>query len=145
MTKTIKTSISIQASASEVWAVLTDFEKYPMWNPFITSISGSVVEGKKITARIIPEGSKGMTFKPVILVKKEKEELKWIGNLFFKGLFDGEHQFLISDNGNGSVLFQQNEKFTGLLVNLFPESLYINSRRGFEAMNIALKALAEER
>lgn len=143
MTKTIQTSINIKASPKKVWEILMNFKEYPNWNRFITSIVGSDEVGKKIEAHIIPKGSKGMTFKPVILVRKEHQELKWVGNLLFKGLFDGEHQFIIKDNGDGTVLFEQNEKFTGLLVGIFPKSLYVNSKAGFEVMNLALKERAE--
>ncbi len=143
MAKEIKTEIKIQATPEKVWSILTDFKSYPDWNPFITSITGRVQVGEKIKAHIIPKDAKGMTFKPVILVREENKELKWLGNLLFKGLFDGAHQFVIQDNGDGTVLFQQNEIFTGLLVNVFPKSLYVNSKAGFEAMNQALKERAE--
>ena len=143
MAKEIKTEIIIHASPERVWEILMDFDSYPDWNPFIISIIGRAEVGEKIKAHIVPQGAKGMTFKPVVLVKKENEELKWLGNLLFKGLFDGEHQFVIQDNGDGTVLFQQNETFTGLLVKVFPKSLYTNSMAGFEAMNLALKERAE--
>lgn len=140
MTKTIQTSIVINAPASKVWEILTDFKKYPSWNPFIKSIKGNVEVGQKIEARI-----QDMTFKPLVLVKENEKELKWLGKLFFKGLFDGEHQFLISENGNGSITFHQNEKFTGLLVGMFAKSLNEKTKPGFEAMNLALKQLAEKK
>lgn len=141
----IKTSIRIKATPTKVWEILTDFESYPNWNPFIKSIKGQVEQGHTITARIEPPESKGMTFKPVILVFAEHQELKWLGKLLFKGLFDGEHQFLITDNGDGTVLFEQNEHFTGILVGLFAKNLNQNTRRGFEAMNEQLKFLAEKK
>jgi uncharacterized protein YndB with AHSA1/START domain len=44
MEKEIITEIEIDASPSQVWQVLTDFEKYPTWNPFIKKISGIAAE-----------------------------------------------------------------------------------------------------
>jgi Polyketide cyclase / dehydrase and lipid transport len=38
--KEIVTEIEINAAPSRVWQVLTDFEKYPIWNPFIKKITG---------------------------------------------------------------------------------------------------------
>ena len=35
MKKEIKTEILIKASPQIVWSILTDFENYPHWNPFI--------------------------------------------------------------------------------------------------------------
>ena len=48
-----------------------------------------------------------MTFKPNILVFEENKELRWLGKLFFKGLFDGEHKFEIIDNKKSLILAQK--------------------------------------
>ena len=40
MAKEIKTEILINAAPEKVWSILTNFEKYPDWNPFIKSING---------------------------------------------------------------------------------------------------------
>ncbi|PTB91085.1 SRPBCC domain-containing protein, partial [Marivirga lumbricoides] len=48
MTKQIETSIRIKALSETVWDILTDFEKYPQWNPFIKSVKGEVKEGNNI-------------------------------------------------------------------------------------------------
>jgi uncharacterized protein YndB with AHSA1/START domain len=52
MAKEIRTEITIQAKREKVWAILTDFENYPNWNPFITFIEGKAEEGRQITVRI---------------------------------------------------------------------------------------------
>ena len=39
-----------------VWAVLTDFDSYPKWNPFIHSISGDLRVGGHLIVRIVPPG-----------------------------------------------------------------------------------------
>ncbi len=145
MAKEIKTSILIKANPSTVWAILTDFENYPNWNPFIKSINGTVKVGNKITARIEPPEASGMTFKPIILIFETNKKLTWLGNLLVKGIFDGEHHFELIDNNDGTTTFHQNEKFTGILVPLFKKQLDNNTKRGFELMNEKLKELAEQR
>lgn len=37
---TIHTSIDIAAPPEKVWAALTDYERYPEWNPFMRRIEG---------------------------------------------------------------------------------------------------------
>lgn len=140
----IKTEIVINASTKRIWEILTDFENYPNWNPFIKSITGKVKVGNKITARIEPPEASGMTFKPTVLAYEHEKELRWIGTLLFKGLFDGEHQFKLIANTNGTTTFKQSEKFKGILVPLFKKQLNNNTKRGFEAMNLKLKQLAEQ-
>lgn len=138
--KEIKTAIQIIASPAIVWEVLTAFETYENWNPFIQSISGEVKEGNQINIK-----AGGMKFKPKVFVFEPNKELRWIGRLFFKGLFDGEHIFLIEDNGDGTVTFKHEEKFSGLLVGLFAQKLDRETKQGFEQMNEQLKKLAEKK
>tara|TARA_R100000278_G_C5377313_1_gene131183 strand:- start:307 stop:483 length:177 start_codon:yes stop_codon:yes gene_type:complete len=57
--KKIQTEIDIYADVSTVWNVLMDFENHPKWNPFIKSISGEKVPGKKLTVSIKPLMAKG--------------------------------------------------------------------------------------
>jgi hypothetical protein len=143
MAKEIKAAILINASPSTVWNILTDFEKYPNWNPFIKSITGNIKIGENFTARIEPPNSKGMTFKPKLLAFEKHKEFRWLGKLFIKGLFDGEHKFELIDNNDGTTTFIQSEKFYGILVPLFKKMLDINTRNGFNEMNIKLKEIAE--
>lgn len=116
MTKIIRTEILIHAQPEKVWKILTDFDQFPAWNPFIPQLKGVVKEGNKITVRIEPPGGKGMTFRPKVVTLKKEEELKWLGHFLFKGLFDGEHTFQLIDNGDGPTTFVQSEKFTGWMV-----------------------------
>ncbi len=143
--KEIKTEILINATPEKVWAILTDFENYPNWNPFIKLIKGEVKIGNKIIVKIEPPEAKGMTFKPKILTFKTNKELSWLGHLLFAGLFDGKHKFELIDNGDGTTTFRQSEKFKGVLVPLFKKQLDNNTKKGFEEMNRKLKEIAERK
>ena len=134
----IKTSIIIKSTPEKVWGVLTDFKKYANWNPFIRSIKGEMNVGKNIQIEL-----GGMKFQPKLLAYQKKKELRWIGKLLFKGLFDGEHSFLINDNNDGTVTFRQEETFNGILVGLFRKKLETETKQGFESMNQKLKEIVE--
>jgi len=71
----IKTEITINATPDKVWEILTKFDEYPNWNPFIKSIKGQVEVGKKISVRIEPPEAKGMTLKPKVLTFLKNREL----------------------------------------------------------------------
>jgi hypothetical protein len=144
MAKAITTEILIQATPEKVWSVLTDFDQYPQWNPFIKSITGNVAVGNTIKARIEPPGASGMTFKPTVLVYTEATEFRWLGHLFMKGLFDGEHCFRLIDNKDGTTTFVQSEQFEGILVPLFNKMLDTNTIEGFRQMNEKLKQEVEK-
>ncbi len=139
----IKTEITIESSANTVWRILTDFECYPEWNPFIKSISGEPQVGAKLQIFIQPPGASGIKFTPTVLAAEENREFRWLGKLLFGGLFDGEHSFTIETISENKVRFINAEKFTGILVSLFGGTLK-GSEQGFELMNKTLKERAEK-
>ena len=141
--KTIETEIRIIAKPEKIWAVLTDFERYPEWNPFIKSISGMKRVGEQLYVTIQPPESSAMSFKPIILRFDENKEFRWKGKLFIKGLFDGEHFFILADNRDGTSTLTHGEKFSGLLVSLLGKTLE-NTKKGFVLMNEAIKVKSEK-
>lgn len=141
----IHTEIEIASSPDRVWKILTDFAAYPEWNPFIKFARGVPQQGTRLDVHIQPSGTKGMTFHPTVLVADVGRELRWRGRFLFPGVFDGEHCFLIEVISNEKVRFRQSEQFSGILVPIFRASLDRDARRGFEEMNLALKARAEAR
>jgi len=143
--KEIKTEILINATPEKVWAIFSDFKKYPNWNPFIKSLTGEVKVGNKIAVKIEPYNSKPMSFKPKVLVFEANKEFHWMGRLLFGGLFDGKHEFELIDNGNGTTTFKQSEVFKGILMPFFGKKKMENTRKGYEAMNQKLKELAERK
>lgn len=141
MAKEIKTEIVIQATPEKIWSILTNFENYPNWNPFITTIEGNAAIGNKIKVSIHPPAGKKMTFRPIVITKIDEKEFSWRGKLLFRGLFDGEHKFELIDNKDGTVTFIQSEKFKGLFVWMFNPK---KTEDGFKQMNEKLKELAEK-
>ena len=138
MAKQIKTNIQIEASIEKVWSVLTDFENYPDWNPIIKSVKGEVKKGQQIEIKI-----QNMTFKPLVLTFDKHKEIKWLGHFLWKGVFDGEHQFKLSQISNKTTFIEQNENFSGILVKLFAKNLLKDTQAGFEAMNKCIKMRSE--
>lgn len=139
MATQISTSINIQATPQQVWNILTDFEKYPEWNPFVKKLTGEVAVGNQIEIAL-----PGMNFKPTVLAFESAKEFRWIGKLFFKGVFDGEHFFKIAENGDGTTHLEHGENFSGFLVPIFKGKMLAETKKGFEEMNQALKKRAEK-
>lgn len=142
MKKSIHTQIEINATPEKVWEILTDFEKYPIWNPFLLNIRGTAAKGMKLKVDIKPRGMKGMQLRPRILSFTPNQEFSWLGHLFIKGIFDGAHKFEISRAGD-KIIFRHSETFSGILVPILGNQLYVNTKKGFEQMNQALKEFAE--
>lgn len=142
--KELRTEIEIQATAERVWQLLTDLPSFPQWNPFIRKASGNIRVGERLEVKLQPSGASAMTFRPTVLKVEPNREFRWLGHLLVRGLFDGEHCFTIEPLGESRVRFTQREIFKGLLVPLLARRLDADTRRGFEEMNQALKARAEQ-
>jgi hypothetical protein len=141
--KILHAQIDIEAPAERVWDALTNIAEYPTWNPFMPHLAGTLTPGERLEVRIEPPGGAAMTFRPTVLAVEPGRELRWVGHLLVPGLFDGEHQFQIRPLGPGRVRFVQQERFTGVLVPLFARNLDDHTLRGFNTMNMALKARVE--
>lgn len=140
--KSIRTEIHIDAPPERVWPILTDFARYPAWNPLIPRAEGNVREGERLAVRIELPGGPGMTVRPTLTHVEPRRVLGWKGRLFVPKLFDGEHLFELHP-ADGGTRFVQREHFRGLLVPLVWGSLEAPTRQGFTAMNEALKREAE--
>lgn len=140
--KKLQAEVTISAPPSVVWGILTDLDRYEEWNPFVVEAEGTVAVGSKLRLRIEPPGGKGARFRPTVTVVEPERSFEWLGRLGFPGLFDGRHRFTLEQVAGGTR-FLQSEEFVGVMVPLFSRSLDAHTRPGFEAMNQAIKALAE--
>jgi len=108
----ITTSIEIDAPAETVWAVLTDFDRYDEWNPY-TRIEGDPIEGTILRVAPGPDAGRMPTFRPRVLSVIPNQELRWLGHLYVRGLFDGEHRFRIESIDEDRSRLIQDETFSG--------------------------------
>lgn len=143
MARELVTSVEIDAPPEVVWQIMTDFNRFAQWNPFIRFASGKATQGSQLQVQMRSPNGRGMTFHPVILVAEPGRELRWLGRFLLPGVFDGEHRFYIESLSKERVRFVQSESFSGLLVPFFWRSLNTQTRQGFEEMNSALKLQAE--
>ena len=122
--------------------MLTDFDRYPEWNPFLSKVDGRAEEGARLDVVLSQPGGDDISFRAVVIVARRSEELRWKSKFLMKALFAGERFFVMSDAGDGSTRLTHGEDFSGLAVKLVGGSL-ANVVRGFAAMNQALKKRVE--
>ena len=133
----------IDASPEAIWHALTDLSRYGEWNPFIREASGTPAVGAKLRVRVRSSLPFPLVFRPTVLVCDENRELSWRGHFVVPWLATGEHTFRLEPAGEGRPRFVQHEVFTGLLPPVVSRLLEREVRRGFDAMNRALKARVE--
>lgn len=137
--------INIKASAAQVWAVLTDFASYPTWSSFIMGIEGEGKPAGHLKTTMVLPGKEAQHFQPRITAWEEQRHFAWLGQLWFGGLFDGEHHFELHSQPDGSTLLIQHEYFRGLLVPMLKSMLVNETAQGFEQFNEAVKREVERR
>jgi hypothetical protein len=143
MQKVISTSIVINAPVSRVWSVLTGFSGYHEWNPFIIKAEGKGEIGQLLALTLQAPGMKPFHIKPRIIKRKPEKTLVWLGHLWFRGLFDGEHIFELIEQADGTTHLIHGEKFRGILVGMMQKMIDKNTKEAFQAMNEALKKRCE--
>ncbi|MDG2449866.1 MAG: SRPBCC domain-containing protein [Saprospiraceae bacterium] len=141
--KKIKTEIVIDKDISSVWNVLTDFEDYPNWNPFVRSVIGEKSIGNKVSVTCNTAGGKTVSFKPIVIMFETDREFRWKGKLGIKGIFDGQHYFKLEKVSENQTKFIHGENMSGVLVSLLGKTLN-KMNVSFESMNQALKKECEK-
>lgn len=141
MGKTISTSIEIAAGADELWGVLTDFAAYEEWNPYITSAAGAAEVGERLALKM-SVGGKTFNVSPEVVTVAAASQLRWVGRLGIRGIFDAEHRHDLEATPGGTR-YIQSERFTGILVPFLAKTIAATAT-AFDGMNRALKSRVEQ-
>jgi hypothetical protein len=148
----IRTQVDIAAGAALVWSVLTDFARYPSWNPTIRGVEGPFERGGtiRIAERMAvakpggaPKHNQPTTTRTTGTLGhiREPRQLTWFSPLGW--LLGSERRFSIESLPDGSVRFHQDERIDGLLAPFAWRRLLREREPAFERMNRALKSRAE--
>jgi len=129
----------LNVSAEQAWNLLEDFENYSEWNSMIT-FNKKLVAGKSALMNVSIMGRKILT--PInVLTIEDNKELRWQGGP--KGLFTGEHYFLIEAIDDNSCKMIQGEIFKGLLAPIMLPFLKKTLNTLYEQTNLDIqKALS---
>ena len=139
----VNSSIDIDAPASLVWAILTDFASYKRWNPFIRAILGRPSNGNALRVTLQCRGRAAVSASSTLTYLREPRELRWRRRHLAPGLYTSEHRFRIESLSAGGVRFHQTVQIQGLFAALVGRGGQRATAEGFHAMNHALKERAE--
>lgn len=133
--------IEIDAPAERVWQVLTDFRRYPEWNPFMPRVTGEPARRAELDVTIQPDGARALRLRPRIVTFRPPRELRWLARL--PGLFVGEQRFVVERLDAMRSRLIHEKRFRGLAVPFVRRVLDGPVKRSFEATGHALKHFAE--
>jgi len=142
--KDIAVTTEIKASPGKIWEILTEFDNYENWNPFIESIRGDFVQGKTVDIKVInPQGNK-LPMKARIIRVSENREIRWRSKIIAPWLFSIEQFFILREEAADLTKFTHGMKFRGLLLSFFKDSIY-RIKPVIEEMNSELKKKCENK
>jgi hypothetical protein len=134
--------IEIQSTPERVWEVLTDFDKYPEWNPLLCRAEGKLTVGEKVNLTARSESS-DMNLLCTVTTVEPIRQFSWKFHVVLPFLFRGEHIFKIEPIDENRVRFIDREVFHGLLVPLQAKNLETNAKPAMIVMGEALKERVE--
>lgn len=147
--RAIEAVTDIAAGPRVVWAVLTDFPRYPEWASYLQEIDGRAEVGASL--RLVqgpPEGRPYIVRVPVVEATPGVR-LAWSavipGAAWLPAfIFTGTHEFVLSALPDGMTRLTHREYFGGLVSRLSKEGAK-GADEGFVAFNNALKRRSEDR
>ena len=137
--RSFATRIAIAAPADTVWALLTDAPGYPVWNPTVQSIDGTIAPDQKITVHATINPGKAFPVRVAEFVPGKR--MVWRGGMPF-GLFVGERTYTLDEQSGGVVAFAMREEYRGMMAGLITKSIP-DLQPAFDEFAAALKARAE--
>ena len=137
--KDVRAEVEIDASAEQVWRVLTDFPAYDIWNPYIYPASGQAAAGRTLDLTL--RGGTVIHFAPTVLVAKPGEELTWAGKMPL-GAVERVLTFALTPLGPHRVRLVATERFRGIALPLV-SGVTDDAAAGLAAMTRALRDRVE--
>lgn len=128
-----RVAIDISASAEEIWALLTDAERFPIWNSTVIKLTGTIAPGRRIELRSTLDPER--TFRLRVKKFEPYERLSW-GNVM------GTRRYSLESIGSGRTRFTMVEDIGGPLFPLFSRMIP-SFDESFERFAADLKAAAE--
>lgn len=128
----------IAAPVDAVWHVLSATDRYSSWNPFVTSFTGTLVAGERITVTLALPRRKPQTMKPTLVSVTPGLGFEWLGRVGAPGILDGRHRFVLEPLGADRCRLVHHERLSGMLVPMFRTMLTVNTPEAFVALNQAL-------
>jgi hypothetical protein len=133
--------IEIDAPAERVWHALTDFRRYPEWNPFMPRVAGEPARRAELDVLVRPDGVEALRLRPRIVTFRPPKELRWTARL--PGIFAGEQRFVVEPLDASRSRLIHEKRFRGLAVPFVRRVLDGPVKRSFDATGLALKAFVE--
>ena len=139
----VEDRIGVQAPPEVIWEVLYDLEHWVDWNPTYEYKSGRIGIGEILTLTLKLPGQPDQELKARVAEWVPGEQLHWELSLL-GGMIKTLRYIEIDKLADGACVVDNGELFRGFMGPSLGKRMAGPVRRGFHAMNEALKTRAEE-
>ncbi len=141
--RSYRDAVVVDAPRAAIWSLLTEFDRYHEWNPYITEGSGSDVAGSTIELvfTVGGQGGEAETRSAKVLIVRPRRKLEWRTRIVAPGVLDREQVFRILPMRSGRWLVVQEVRLEGLLA---PFTDFDDERAGLVRMLDAIAELAPD-
>lgn len=138
----IEDRVGIQAPAEVIWEIVYDLGRWSEWNPTYPRAEGQVRIGETLSLTLALPGQTAQELKPKVLEWVPNEQLHWRLSLM-GGMIRTLRYIEIEPVSAEGCVVDNGEIFGGFMGPSLGKRMGGAVRRGFRAMNEALKARAE--
>ena len=131
---TVRREMVVSAPRVRIWRLLTNFEQYERWNPYVVQARGDARIGNQLTFGT----EDGDEIEPEVMDVKAQRKLRWRSRRLAPGILDEEQTFRIIPVGDGRFRLVYEGRIEGVLA---PFSDTSSREQGYVRM---LQALARE-
>jgi hypothetical protein len=120
MAKAYRVERDIAAPPEVIWRLVTDADRYPEWNPSVTSLRGSIEPGATIELRSSVNPKRAFSLKVDRL--EPPREMVWSSGMPL-GVFRGVRTFSLRSLGSDMTRFSMEEVYSGPLAPLIIKAI----------------------
>jgi hypothetical protein len=141
--RSVTSEVCIDAAPERVWQVLTDFPRYPDWNPFTAPVQARLLEGEAVTLTVHMLRRRPLTQVEYLHDLIESRRLCWGMVMGHPALLTASRVQTLEPLATGGTRYRSEDRLSGWLSPLVLALYGAAMQRGFDAMAAALKTRAE--
>ncbi|MBO3753164.1 SRPBCC domain-containing protein [Streptosporangiaceae bacterium NEAU-GS5] len=109
----------IEATAENVWPLLTDIAAWPDWDSGVTKVEGRLALGERLSITV--KANPGRAFPVKVVQLTAPERMVFVGGMPFS-LFVGRRTYTLASEGTGTR-FTMREEYTGPFAGMIFKSI----------------------
>ncbi|MGH0035262.1 MAG: SRPBCC domain-containing protein [Myxococcota bacterium] len=142
--RSVSAGIEIDAAAEDVWSILTDFERYPEWNPFTVEVRTTLQVGEAVTMNVHLPGRRPTVRVEWVNRVEAGRVFAWGMHMLHPICLTANRYQWVEPLGDQRCRYRTEDVMSGWLAPVVVAFYGRSMRTGFESVANALKARAEK-